>query len=409
MSESDRLTMRLRSELLRAVSSVEPDLRWVDIAGKSQDRKRRRRVVRTAAVVALVAAASLGGLQVNGRDDQARDPAVIVLDSAYAANNEGKEVGSFSGKAEQPPRIIEAKFAASVPGTVRTLIQAGGVLIAAGMEENAGTVWRSTDQGITWMPVTSYPNMAFTSLALHDGVVVAAGNSSAPEEATLVRSEDQGATWEEVTLPGDGLVDAVIAHDGFVALGSAADQPQGASVVWPSADGGVSWQQQPLAGLDELDLGGGEGQRRLGDGLQSIAWDSVTGTFVALGGLYPSGGEGEQPSPEDAGTLVALSEDGTNWKTVVASESLWSVSALRQGGFLANGQKDPGDSLKSYMFTSGDGQSWTAGAAVQGLAGPSITPLSPRSALVFGEAIESDDSGGLRPNGTQIWRIELAL
>ena len=71
----------------------------------------------------------------------------------------------------------------------------------------------------------------------------------------------------------------------------------------------------------------------------------------------PSGGEGEQSSPEDGGTLVAVSEDGTNWKTVVASESLGSVSALRQGGFLANGQMDPGDALKSYMFTSGDGQS----------------------------------------------------
>ena len=160
-------------------------------------------------MVALAAAVSLGGLQLNGRDDQARGPAVIVLDSAYAANNEGKEVDSFSGKAEQSPRIIEAKLVASVPGTVRTLIQAGGVLIAAGMEENAGKIWRSIDQGTTWMPVMSYPNMAFTSLAIHDGAVVAAGNSSAPEEATLVRSEDQGATWEEVTLPGDGLVDAV--------------------------------------------------------------------------------------------------------------------------------------------------------------------------------------------------------
>jgi photosystem II stability/assembly factor-like uncharacterized protein len=60
-------------------------------------------------------------------------------------------------------------------------------------------VWRSTDNGVTWMEQTSHAGWSArysaTSVALTDGSIVLIGGTG---DHDVWRSTDEGATWTEM-------------------------------------------------------------------------------------------------------------------------------------------------------------------------------------------------------------------
>ncbi|MDE3166847.1 MAG: hypothetical protein KGN36_13660 [Acidobacteriota bacterium] len=112
-----------------------------------------------------------------------------------------------------------------------------------------GGVWKTTDGGATWTPLTdSQPSLAMGALALDPGnpdiVYAGTGEENFAGDsyygAGILKSTDGGATWTNIAGP--------FTRDYFGAL---AVQPSNGQVVlaaarsgiWRSADGGATWTQ----------------------------------------------------------------------------------------------------------------------------------------------------------------------
>ena len=126
--------------------------------------------------------------------------------------------------------------------------------------------WRSTDNGVTWTEMSaSAPWNArevFTSNVLPDGSIVliggdgnsdgliASGNRLACND--VWRSTDEGATWTPMTrTAGWGSRDyesSVVTPDGRIFLMGGINGLGYQNDVWVSSDKGASWKQNPAAG-----------------------------------------------------------------------------------------------------------------------------------------------------------------
>jgi photosystem II stability/assembly factor-like uncharacterized protein len=93
---------------------------------------------------------------------------------------------------------------------------------------------RSTDAGVSWHSVTSYPRGLVLSLAVDPGTgTIYAGSQG------VVRSPDGGTTWTAAGTIGDGptpYVYKLLALPGVLYAGSD-------DHVWESRDGGATWQE----------------------------------------------------------------------------------------------------------------------------------------------------------------------
>lgn len=108
-----------------------------------------------------------------------------------------------------------------------------GHLFIAG---EAGTVWRSTDDGATFEPIqTPYAGSFWNGLALPDGGILVFGM-----RGNIWRSDDDGATWNQIANPSTSSLQAGrVLNDGRVVLIGL----EGAVLV--SSDGGKTFKYTP--------------------------------------------------------------------------------------------------------------------------------------------------------------------
>ncbi|MDO9324427.1 MAG: TIGR03768 family metallophosphoesterase [Methanoregula sp.] len=113
-------------------------------------------------------------------------------------------------------------------------------------------VWRSTDNGVTWMKMTSNAGWSArsyqTSVVMPDGsIVLMGGAASAGLNNDVWRSTDEGATWTLVTASSGwsarSCPSSVVMSDGSIMLAGGEDSTGVKNDVWRSTDKGATWTQ----------------------------------------------------------------------------------------------------------------------------------------------------------------------
>lgn len=121
------------------------------------------------------------------------------------------------------------------------------------------------------------------------------------------------------------------------------------SGIWYS-DGGA-WTPANIEFPDGVQIGEGNGNYRLGDGIQHV--NATDSGFVAWEPVQVI----DNSEPEWAGTLVFTSEDGANWTASLVEEQFADLIAW-QGGYLAVAF-EPTVSPTSTAIWSPDLETWT--------------------------------------------------
>ncbi|MBS1859160.1 MAG: hypothetical protein JST11_27550 [Acidobacteria bacterium] len=276
-----------------------------------------------------------------------------------------------------------------------------------------GGVWKTTDGGATWTPLTdAQPSLAMGALALDpsDPDIVYAGTGEANFAgdsyygAGVLKSTDGGATW--TNLPGP------FARDYFSALAVHASNGQilvaaVKSGVWRSTNGGLTWAQT-LAGVPAISiffdpadtngvwasLGNPNGSARNGvyhSTDAGLSWRQVTG---AAGFALPTNNVGRidlAMAPSAPSTLYAQIQDsstanfgallgiwkttdaGATWNKLQVPASFWGTQ-LWYDNTIRVSPADPNvvwaGALQIYRSTDG-GANWTP-LPVAGANGTSI-------------------------------------
>lgn len=124
----------------------------------------------------------------------------------------------------------------------------GNTLFMGGL---SGTLWRTTNQGTTWLATPGLSGTSSTFALALDGTTIYASRGT----ERIIKSTDNGVTWNQVNtgLPPPGSYNAALfATGGRVFVGNAS---QG---VYVTTDGGVTWTQanNGLTNLQTRALGG---------------------------------------------------------------------------------------------------------------------------------------------------------
>jgi subtilase family serine protease len=219
----------------------------------------------------------------------------------------------------------------------------------------AGGVWKSTDAGGSWIPLSDLqPNLAVSTLAMADSATIYAGtgegffNGDALRGAGIFKSTDGGASWSH--LSGTKT-------DDFFFVNKIAVSPLDTSVVYAatrtglfkSIDAGNTWMQVITAATS-------------GDGCTDVAIAGNGGeqAIVACGTLNASNvtSEGRVYRAVDGGPFaVVLSEPGMERTSVaIAPSNGHIVYAVSSNGIV--GDRFFEGLFKVYRSIDG-GQTWT--------------------------------------------------
>jgi photosystem II stability/assembly factor-like uncharacterized protein len=256
----------------------------------------------------------------------------------------------------------------------------------------AGGVWKTTDGGTTWTPLTDQQaSLAIGAVAVdpNNPSTVFAGTGE-PDFSTdsyygqgLLKSTDAGATWTLIRTPfttGDTAPD-------FTAI---AIEPGNSNIVlaanwgglYRSADGGNTWS----------------GVLTLGGGVTAVMFD-VKNASVAYAGIGGSTAPGTVYMSSDAGTTwTSISGSGTGAvppasaviRTALAEDSTGKLyAAFANGNFTTPG---------TLYVTSNSGASWTQLTSPGGLDwyrnAIAVTPANPQVLYAAGATLYESTDGG---------------
>jgi photosystem II stability/assembly factor-like uncharacterized protein len=126
------------------------------------------------------------------------------------------------------------------------------------MGVTGGGVWKTTDGGMTWLPVTDSTRMAGSigaiAVAPSDPNVVYVGTGERPPRGNvspgngMFRSTDGGRTWTAIGLPDAGQIASIVVHPTnpdlvYVAVLGHIFGPSEQRGVFRSTDGGKTWSR----------------------------------------------------------------------------------------------------------------------------------------------------------------------
>jgi hypothetical protein len=196
-----------------------------------------------------------------------------------------------------------------VPNPVPTLHQSGQINAVAFDPQHNGTwwagapyggVWKSTDFGNTWKPMSdSWSSQEVSSLAVdpHNGNVVYAGTGDlvgggfAPQG--IMKSSDDGVTWSNIGLKGETVTKIIVGPGDSNTILAAT-----ASRLARSTDGGTNWTTIPgSSGMEWTDIAYGAPNfffpahwYAVGSGTNGTLWTSTDGgaTWSALKSPFSS-------------------------------------------------------------------------------------------------------------------------
>jgi photosystem II stability/assembly factor-like uncharacterized protein len=383
----------------------------------------RTAVVVCAAVGALGAPASMLRAQ----------PVATIDPSAYGAL-QWRMIGPFRGG-----RTVAVS---GVPGDGRTFYM-GAV---------GGGVWKTTNAGRTWNPVSdALPVSSIGALAVapSDPSVVYAGSGEADMRSDIIhgngmyRSADAGATWTAIGLAdsrqiGRILVDPADPNTLLVAALGHAYGPNEMRGVYRSTDGGATWTRTLFHDRDTgaIDLaadpslhvvfaslwqtrrppwsvyppskGPGSGLYRSVDG--GVTWSQLTGNGFPSTGLGKVGLAVAPSNPQrvyaivDAkdGGLYRSDDSGASWKKMTADGRLW-----QRGWYFCHVAVDPKNADVVYISDTAFYRSTDGGATFTAIKGSPdgddfhqlwIDPLAPEHL-----ALASDQGTSISVDGAKTW------
>ena len=134
-----------------------------------------------------------------------------------------------------------------------SIVLMGGKVAGIGIAQN--DVWRSTDKGVTWTLMTAAPGwrerFGHASVVMSDGSIILTGGYSASFHAyqnDVWRSTDNGSTWvQQQRLPGwtaRSSHSSVALSDGSIVVMGGEDGGGDRNDVWRSTDNGITWVRQ---------------------------------------------------------------------------------------------------------------------------------------------------------------------
>ena len=165
----------------------------------------------------------------------------------WRSTNKGVTWTQVNASAGWSPR----SFASSVVIPDGSIVLIGGANPDTGGHKN--DVWRSTDKGVSWIPITSSaewpPRSGHTSVLMPDGSIVLIGGSGVGGLMNDVwRSINNGVNWTQVNAsagwtPRVGHNSVVMADGSIVLMGGHIGTNSHKNDVWRSTNEGVTWTQ----------------------------------------------------------------------------------------------------------------------------------------------------------------------
>jgi photosystem II stability/assembly factor-like uncharacterized protein len=194
-----------------------------------------------------------------------------------------------------------------------------------------GTIWRSTDRGLTWRPTECPGCFRAVFDVAHRGTVYAFGATSS-ETTALVRSRDGGRSWSTLPVGLGRLSDLASSPDGTLyAVGNFFG-------VLASDEQGTRWRPRPTA------FGGKPS-------------DFLSRIIVSIGSpgdLFAAGSQGIWKST-DRGSRWRLSNDGVADLDLLA---VWADPAGQRGVFATSGCAVEGCQPQEVFHSRDGGASW---------------------------------------------------
>ena len=128
----------------------------------------------------------------------------------------------------------------------------GSIVLMGGSQRN--DVWRSTDEGATWVQVNASAGWSgrsrHSSVVMPDGSIVLTGGfvQGTGAKNDVWRSTDEGATWTQMTANAGWPIrsrhcSAAMPDGSIVLMGGEGGGPFGMNDVWRSMDDGATWTQ----------------------------------------------------------------------------------------------------------------------------------------------------------------------
>jgi uncharacterized protein (TIGR03437 family) len=214
-----------------------------------------------------------------------------------------------------------------------------------------GGVWKSTDGGVVWKPLTdSQPALGIGSLAIDpsNSDVIYAGtgeqnfNYDAYSGVGVLKTTDGGSTW---TVLGSDVFDQQ-------GIGALAIQPGHPEVILAAADAGVYWSGD----------GGASWQYVLSGPATDVVFDPTTGSaYAAVGGPFEIPYAGVYKSVDGGVTWKA--SNGSAAKALPSSSKIGRIALAispSSHNTIFAGVSDPNNASPLGLYKSTDGAgSWT--------------------------------------------------
>ncbi len=221
----------------------------------------------------------------------------------------------------------------------------------AGESTFRNDVWRSMNNGVTWVRVNATPGWSarysHSSVVMPDGSIILMGGMTGVLMNDVWRSTDNGTTWTEITPSAEWSARAhhstVVLPDGSIVLMGGTESDAYMNDVWRSTDNGTTWT--------EMTRSAGWSPR--------AAHSSVVlqdGSIVLMGGLDASGNRNDVWRSTDNGTTWTRMTPGARWS---ARQALSSV-AMPDGSIVLMGGSLSVSSFENDVWRSMDnGATWT--------------------------------------------------